>query len=125
MLDIRQVKFSIVRTPTERMLRMDEVGDYFENQVIAYDTGIGLYNQMILLHELVEYFLITLKGLRWQDIDLFDRIKKRKELLSKFPRAKYYLKANKVALNLEKQIIEFLEQDWKEYDGFIRSIRIS
>ena len=124
MLDLRQVKFSIVQMPTKRMQEFDEVGDYIENHIIAYDTGIDLYNQLILLHELVEYFVIKLKGLDWQDIDFFDKIAKNKKLLLRFPEHKYYKQAHKIALGVEKKIITFLGQDWKEYNKFILSINV-
>jgi hypothetical protein len=124
MLDLRQIKFSIVQMPTERMQEFDEVGDYIGNHIIAYDTGIDLYNQLILLHELVEYFVIRLKGLDWQDIDFFDKIAKNKKLLPRFPEYKYYRQAHKIALGVERKIITFLGQDWKEYNKFILGINV-
>jgi len=116
-MELEKVKFKIVKKLRKELEEIGEIGDYFGNWVIAKDLGNDLYNELVLIHEFIEYYLISKAGLSWREIDLFDENKeyKRKHL----DRYKKYRQAHRVALSVEKKICKFLEVDFNKYQDFV------
>lgn len=67
LLDLRKLKFEI-----RDSMRYDDVGDYFDNTIVAYDFKDDVITNAIFLHEFVEYMLIKSAGIDPSLIDKFD-----------------------------------------------------
>jgi len=117
-LNFEKVRFKIVKELRPECEKIGEVGDYFKNWIIVRDLGVDFYNELILIHELVEYFLIIKFGLEWEEIDRFKDKEYRKKHLEKY---KLYRKAHNLALQLEKKIIKLLNRNWEEYFNHIKN----
>ncbi len=86
------------------------------------------YEQLaVILHELIEAFLCQKRGIKWKDIDNFDKKyeKNRKEGdLSEpgnDPKAPYY-REHRFAENLERQLIHELGIDWFKYNDKVDNL---
>lgn len=112
LIDYSRLKFSV-----RKSMRYDDVGDYFDTNIISYDMKNPIINNAILLHEFIEYTLVKSAGIPVSMIDAFDtdtkaakKHKKEYELYSKFHRM-----SNKI----ERNFIENMGMDWKSYQKAI------
>jgi len=117
MLDLTKLKLK-----TTKKMRIDDVGDYYDNEIISYRFDDKRFVNAILLHELVEYILIDSLGLYDEQIDMFDKSKPYREQFSK--KYKQYKKMHKLATIIEKQYIKNLGIKWNEYNKFIRRFKV-
>ena len=110
-LDITKLRFRIVKRLRKHMDKAEGAcGDYHGKTIDALrDSDDPLAEQMTLIHELVEFFMISNIGLTWKDIDNFD--------LPDDEQTKDYKKfieADKISYNIEKQIIGYIKKHRKK-----------
>lgn len=115
--------------------RYDTIGDYYRDLeghdiVTTIDTGNDIYNDLVLIHELVERVMTKHKGITIEQIDNHDLMfeKERKEgLHSEFEepgndfRAPY-IKEHKLATKIELMIARHLGVDIEEYEKTLNKI---
>lgn len=120
LLNLKKLKFEV-----RDSMRYDDVGDYFDNTIIAYDFQNDIITNAIFLHEFIEYMLIKSSGIEPELIDRFDT---EPDSQKEFPREyKLYSKYHDMANQVEKQFIENLGLNWDEYDKTIntRKVRVA
>ena len=118
LLDYSRIKFEV-----RKSMRYDDVGDYFDNTIIAYDMKNPIIQNAIMLHEFIEYTLIQSAGIPVAMIDTFDTDeqaagKHKKEYA-------FYTKYHRIANTIERHFIENMGMDWKSYQKAIYSKKIN
>lgn len=109
LVDFETLKFEIRDT-----MRYDDVGDYFDNTIVAYNMGDDIIHNAIFLHEFIEFALIKSAGIEPSLIDKFDTDETYQE---KYPKEyELYGKFHDLANKIEKQFIENLGCSWDEHD---------
>lgn len=117
LLDLSKLKFE-----PRKVMRYDDMGDYFGDTIITYDTGDPVVNNAILIHEFIEYTLIKSAGLTPEMIDKFDTDETYPE---KFPNEyELYDKFHDMANLIERQFIENLGLKWKEHEKKINTTKV-
>lgn len=112
LLDLKNLKFEV-----RDVMRYDDVGDYFENTIIAYDFKDPVLTNAIFLHEFIEYTLIKSSGIDPELIDKFDTDPSYQET---YPREyRLYNKYHDLANLIERQFVENLGLNWEDYDQTI------
>lgn len=104
--------------------RYDTLGDYFNNGTVQFRISKlkkPEYELAILLHEILEWFLITQKGIKIKDIDSFDKAHLDSDDPGMLKEAPYHIE-HKKATKLEKLAISLLGCDWKMYDNYLKNI---
>jgi hypothetical protein len=114
LIDYSKLKFKVSKS-----MRYDDVGDYFNNTIISYDMKNPIINNAIMLHEFIEYTLITSAGIPVAMIDAFDTDEKAPKRHEK--EYKLYCKYHRIANNIERHFIENMGMDWKSYQEAIYS----
>jgi len=114
--------------------RYETLGDYYyENDILHFkitDTGNDTYNKAILVHELVEELLTKHNGINEEDILKFDLWVADEVENGRYPvdaepgehPQSPYKKEHIFSENVERQIMNFLNIDFKEYDKTVISI---
>ena len=126
MLNIR------IKTIPHSEQRYNTCGDYFvdEEGVMQFrisDLGDSIKELGILIHELIESFLCILRGIKWDDIDKFDKefeANREEGDLSEpgnSPLAPYYGE-HRFAENIERQLLHESGVDWFKYNDQIDSL---
>ena len=117
-IDVTFKPYSEMRYPT--------AGDYFEKDDILHfeiaDTGNELYNELILIHEMVERVMVKARGITDQQIDEFDMA----HLDSDDPGDEVdapYRDEHCIATAVERMICGYLGISWREYDEAV--VRLS
>jgi len=119
--DLTKMKFKIVKKFRPSYEEIGEVGDYYENTILVKNVKNRIYNQLILIHELIEYFLNSEKGILWQEVDLHER-SKQTEFDKRFPeKAKIMDENHKVASQIEKILCQALGINYEEYNKYIEN----
>ena len=96
LLDFKKLKFEV-----HNVMRYDDVGDYFDDTIIAYDFGDDIITNAIFLHEFIEYMLIKSSGI---DPLLIDRFDTEEGIEEKYPREyKLYEEFHDMANMVERQ----------------------
>lgn len=117
LLDFKKLQFEV-----RDVMRYDDVGDYFDNTIVAYDFKDDIITNAIFLHEFIEYMLIKSSGIEPSLIDKFDIDPSSAE---KNPREfKLYSKFHDMANVVERQFIENLGLNWDDYDKTIYSKKV-
>lgn len=116
------VDYSKIKFRVRKSMRYDDVGDYFDSSVVAFDMKNPVFNNAILLHEFIEYSLIRSAGIPVKMIDAFDtdtstQKKHKKEY-------KLYCKYHRMANNIERHFIENMGMDWKNYQKAVYSAEV-
>lgn len=116
-----------IRTIPHKWQEYDTAGNYFSVGgvwvVFISQLKDWRYEACILIHELVEMFLTRHHGVKWTDIDTFD-----KEGLGKNiddPGALWeapYHNEHKLAEQMEKRLAKMLGVDWEEYNKELDSL---
>lgn len=117
LIDYSKLKFRV-----RKSMRYDDVGDYFDTTIISYDMKNPVINNAIMLHEFIEYSLITSAGIPVSMIDGFDTddtAPKRHE-----KEYKLYCKYHRIANNVERHFIENMGMDWKSYQKAIFNVPV-
>jgi hypothetical protein len=118
LIDVKKLKFEV-----RDAMRYDDVGDYFDNTIVAYDFKDDVITNAIFLHEFVEYMLIKSAGIDPSLIDKFDTDETYED---KFPEEfDLYGKFHDMANFIERQFIENLGLNWEEYDKKINTAKIN
>jgi len=117
LIDLKNLKFEV-----KDSMRYDDVGDYFDNTIVAYDFKDDVITNAIFLHEFIEYMLIKSSGIEPELIDKLDMDPKASDI---HPREwKLYSKYHEMANQVERQFIENLGLNWEEYDKTINTKKV-
>ncbi len=117
LLDLKSLKFEL-----RDIMRYDDVGDYFDNTIVAYDFHDDIITNAIFLHELIEYTLIKSAGIPSSLIDAFDTDESASE---KYPQEyALYEKFHAMANAIERRFIENLGLNWKEHEEKINMAKV-
>ncbi len=111
------INYSKLKFKVSKSMRYDDVGDYFNSTIIAYDMNNPIINNAIMLHEFIEYTLIKSAGIPVAMIDAFDTDEKAAKKYKK--EYKLYCKYHRMANNIERHFIKNMGMDWKSYDKTI------
>jgi hypothetical protein len=99
--------------------RYDTCGDYWEQpaslEVRVTQYRNTAYSQLILIHELVELFLVQQRGIKLSDIDEFDMMFLDEGEPGDDPRAPYY-KEHRFATMIERLCAAEMGVDWAKYE---------
>ena len=118
----RLLDFNKLRFKLQDKMRYDDVGDYYENTIIAFDMKDMVINNAILIHEFIEYTLIRSAGLTPEMIDKLDTDP---DANKKYPEAwKLYNKFHRLANRIERQFIENLGFNWDHHEEKIYTTRV-
>ena len=98
------------------------LGDYWRNHkdlinIRSLDIGNQDYEFLIMLHEMIEEYLCTKRGVKEQDIQAFDNEFDKKALECEpgdDPQAPYY-KEHQIATIIERLVAYELGIDWEKY----------
>jgi hypothetical protein len=128
---MQQIKTEIVPVKSQRYATL---GDYYEdeNGMLHFkisDTGNDTFNKVILVHELVEQLLVEVQGIKEPDILKFDLWVEDEIKAGRYPEdgepgdhpLSPYRKQHDFAMNIERQIMNFLNIDFKDYDKQVTS----
>ena len=113
------VNYSKLKFKISKSMRYDDVGDYFDSTIIAYDMKNPIINNAIMLHEFIEYSLIRSAGIPVAMIDAFDTDDAAPE--KHVEEFRLYRKYHRIANNVERHFIENMGMDWKEYEKKVYS----
>lgn len=117
LLDVKNLKFEV-----RDVMRYDDVGDYFGNNIIAYDFQNDVITNAIFLHEFVEYMLIKAAGI---DPALIDKFDTEDDAPDQYPEEyDLYDKFHEMANMVERQFIENLGLNWDEHDRIINTKKV-
>ena len=116
------VDYSKLKFKVKKLMRYDDVGDYFDNTIISYDMKNPIFNNGIMLHEFIEYTLIKSAGIPVAMIDAFDTDDKAPEKYKE--QYKLYGKYHRMANNIERLFIENMGISWKEYQKAVYSVKV-
>ncbi len=118
LLDLKNLKFEV-----RDIMRYNDVGDYFDNTIVAYDFKDDVVTNAIFLHEFIEYTLIKSAGIEPELIDKFDTDK---SAPAKHPEEFIlYGKFHDLANTVERQFIENLGLNWEEHDKVINTAKVN
>lgn len=118
LLDLKKLKFEV-----RDIMRYNDVGDYFDNTIVAYDFKDDVVTNAIFLHEFIEYTLIKSAGI---DPALIDKFDTDKSSPAKFPEEFIlYGKFHDLANTVERQFIENLGLNWEEHDKVINTAKVN
>lgn len=116
------IDYSKLKFKTRKAMRYDDVGDYFDETIIAYDMKNPVFNNGIMLHEFIEYSLIRSAGIPVAMIDAFDTDETASE---KHPTEyQLYCKYHRIANTVERHFIENMGMDWKDYQKAVYSAEV-
>jgi hypothetical protein len=130
---MQQIKTNIIPLESQRYATL---GDYYEDEndknLLHFkisDTGNDTYNKVILVHELVEQILTEYQGVKEPDILAFDLWVEEEIKAGRYPEDEEpgdhplapYRKQHDFAMNIERQIMNFLGIDFKQYDKAVMS----
>jgi len=119
------IKTKIAPLNEQRYLTL---GDYWEDNGILHfkitDTGNKTYNKVILVHEVIEQLLTEFNGIKEPDILAFDLWVEDEIKAGRYPEdaepgdhpLSPYKKEHVFAMNIERQIMNFLNIDFEKYD---------
>lgn len=120
-----------IKTIPHSKQRYETVGDYFFRKGIlemrVSDMKSDIYEQMVIIHELVEVVLVMYKGISIKDIDKFDKAFEAKREKGNVdepgddPSAPYR-NEHLIATAVEKIICGYLNIPWKIYDEKVNSL---
>lgn len=118
-------------TVTHEAQRYPTVGDYQEGHGVTLftisDMHNDLYEELVAIHELVEYLLIKRRGISVESIDAFDKAfeANRLEMDDSEPgwdkKAPYH-KEHVFAEKVERMLADELGVDWAVYDKIVRDL---
>lgn len=117
LLNLKNLKFEL-----RDIMRYDDVGDYFDNTIVAYDFHDDVLTNAIFLHEFIEYTLIKSAGI---DPSLIDRFDTDEKTADEYPKEyALYSKFHDMANMIERRFIENLGLSWEEHDKKINMAKV-
>lgn len=119
-----------IKTIPHKEQRYDTCGDYWKDGKINRFRVSKMnddYEFLVVIHELIEAHLAKKRGIKWKDIDNFDK---------KFEAARKpdnvdepgndaaapYKKEHRFAENIERQVALELGVDWFEYEKVVEKL---
>ncbi len=125
-----------IQTIPHQEQRYNTVGDYWERQTPEGATVVEvrisvlpnpLFERLILIHELVEYFLVSLAGIPIQAIDDFDIAFEAQREPSDLgepgdQRQAPYYHQHQMATVIERLCAFLLGVDWQDYEDAVNSL---
>lgn len=120
----------VLKVVEHKKQRYETIGDWIPGnpaKIIASDVGNQDYEFMILMHELVEYYLCKKRGITDRKVVKFDRKYEKDRVLGKHTvtsepgnnRRAPYRKEHKFATRIEKLVGKRLGVDWDEYSMYL------
>lgn len=106
----------------------DTIGDYHEDKDGSWIFSVSRmnvdYEFMVIIHEMIEWYLTQKKGLNEEKIAAFDKKFKEEQARGEHPNIDEpgnapdcpYRQEHSFATNIEKMLADELGQDWDEYD---------
>ncbi len=116
------IDYSKIKFKTRKSMRYEDVGDYFDSSIIAYDMKNPIFINGIILHEFIEYTLIKSAGIPVSMIDAFDTDYAAQEKYKK--QYKLYCKYHRMANTIERHFLENMGIDWKIYQKSIYTVKV-
>lgn len=116
------INYSKLKFKVSKSMRYDDVGDYLESSIIAYDMKNPIITNAIMLHEFIEYSLIRSAGISVAMIDAFDTDDDAPEKHKREYRL--YTKYHRIANNVERHFIENMGMTWKAYQKSVYSVEV-
>lgn len=120
----------VIKPIPHKAQRYDTVGDYWLDMLGRAQIRVSKMPPdeefLVAIHELIEWYLITRKGIKISDIDEFDLEHERKGE-SFFaepgddPDAPYH-KEHVIAETVERLLASYLDVDWEKYDKKIKAL---
>ena len=116
-----------VDTIPHKKQRYPTVGDYYKSHGklhIKISKTNSNHEFLVLIHELIEWYLTSQKGVKIQDIDSFDisfenqREPGNTEEPGDNPNAPYY-QEHQFATKIEREVAEYLGVDWDKYEEHV------
>lgn len=118
----RLIDYSKLKFRVRKSMRYDDVGDYFDSTIITYDMKNPIFNNGIMLHEFIEYNLITSAGIPVSMIDAFDTDDAAPK---KYPKEyRLYRKYHRMANTVERHFIENMGIAWKDYQKTVYGVMV-
>ncbi len=125
-----------IKTIPHQEQRYNTVGDYWERKTTEEGTVVEFrisklprpeYEHLILIHELVEYFLVSIAGISLQSIDDFDKNFEAQRLPGDLSepgdqRQAPYYNQHQMASLVERLFAAILNVDWQEYEEAINKL---
>lgn len=116
-------------------MRYETLGDYFKDfSELTEGNGINIQvykglspieRKAVAIHELVEQTLLELKGITPEMVDKWDTEDTGGAFdPNMYSKNKWYKKADKIALKIEKKIIKWAGMNWREYDKRTDNLKI-
>lgn len=108
--------------------RYDTAGDYYKEdgiQVFAISKMNADREFMVLVHEIIEWYLTEKRGIKEKDITKFDTLDVEPKYESDpgmSPKAPYH-KEHLFSTKIEKMLCKELGLDWKEYDKSFETLK--
>ncbi len=125
------MKVIIETIPNEKQ-RYPTVGDYWIDedgtlQIRVSELGNDTRNLAVAIHELIEQRLCSLRGIKFEDIDNFDKRfeEKREEGNVEEPgndRNAPYYREHRFSENIERQFMLECGEDWFDYDKQVNEL---
>ena len=122
----------VIETIPHKRQRYETVGDYFYDkdgvlQIRISNMRNDQYAELVIIHELVELILCKAKGVKFSDIDAFDKAfeKRRKPGNTDEPGdddAAPYRDEHLFATGIEKLLCSKLGINWATYDKKVNSL---
>lgn len=104
--------------------RYDTVGDYFDSvgvrEVRISKMPDARYEQLVLIHELVELFLCDLRGIAIKEIDAFDMAHLDSDEPGALPDAPYH-REHMFATKIERMVADEMGVDWDAYEKAVQA----
>lgn len=112
-----------------KVMRYESLGDYVKKgkgiEIITYAKMNDIERKAVAIHELVEQTLLELKGITPAMVDKWDTEDTNGAYNPKmYSKNKWYKKADKIALDIERKIIEWSGLKWKDYDKKLDNMKI-
>jgi hypothetical protein len=125
----------IANTIEHKDQRYPTVGDYFidwlgRRRVVISEMKDDRYEQLVLIHELVEMFLVEDRKISEKSIDAFDKKFEAERKKGKRPkdaepgndkRAPYF-KEHQFATKVEMMLAKELGVNWKKYNQYVNGL---
>ncbi len=111
------MKINIETIPHSKQ-RYKTVGDYWKRGN-TWEFRVSKMNNdyefLVIIHELIEAYLTNKRGVKWKDIDKFDKTFTGSDEPGNSIKAPYYLE-HRFAENIERQLALEMGIDWFTYE---------
>ena len=131
---MKHIPLLVARAIKHNKQQYDTCGNYGENKFYTWFQISRLrnwkYEVLILVHEIIEYFLCKARGIKVTDIDNFDLMFEAERRAGKwineepgFDKRAPYLKEHTFATKIEKMLCKEFGLDWENYIKAIDNLK--